>query len=114
MVVIGLTDLLSITLILVRLDLIDGSEHLSFDMSARLPDGKDTLLQLLSSKPQRLFVELPDLGASIQVVGLLGYGATGHVYEAHYGGQKVISSIISICHNSMQICLWVSSTCLPI
>ncbi|DBA82195.1 TPA: hypothetical protein ACH3X1_007178 [Trebouxia sp. C0004] len=64
MVVVGLTDLLSITLILVRLDLSDENEHLSFDMSPRLPDVKYTLLQLLSSEPQRLFVELPDLGAS--------------------------------------------------
>ena len=66
MVVVALTDLSSITLTLVRLDLSDGNEHLSFDMSPRLPDVKYTLLQLLSSEPQRLFVEMPDLGASIQ------------------------------------------------
>ena len=94
MVVVGLTDLLSITLILVRLDLSDGNEHLSFDMSPRLPDVKYTLLQLLSSEPQRLFVELPDLGASIQVIGLLGFGATSHVYEALEGGQQVMFSVV--------------------
>jgi len=95
MVVLGLTDLLSITLILVRLDLSDqGNEQLSFDMSLRFPDVKYTLLQLLSSEPQRLFVELPDLGASIQVVGLLGFGATSHVYEAFEGGQQVLSSTV--------------------
>ena len=131
MVVVGLTDLLSITLILVRLDLSDGNEHLSFDMSPQLPDVKYTLLQLLSSEPERLFVELPDL-ASIQVVGLLGFGATSHVYEASEGGQQVMFSVVcsvavlniwcyshnckyiwhrnSICHDSMQVCLWV---CLP-
>ncbi|KAL3154099.1 hypothetical protein ABBQ32_013635 [Trebouxia sp. C0010 RCD-2024] len=85
MVVVGLTDLLSITLILVRLDLSDGNEHLSFDMSSRLPE-----VQLLNSEPQRLFVELPDLGASFQVVGLLGFGATSHLYEAFEGGEQAL------------------------
>ena len=93
-VVVGLTDLLSITLIIVSLGVSDGSEHLSFDMSPRLPDVRYTLLQLLSSEPQRLFVELPDLGASIQVVGLLGFGASSHVYEVVEGGQQVRSSIV--------------------
>ena len=93
-VVVGLTDLLSITLIIVSLDVSDGSEPLSFDMSPRLPDVRYTLLQLLSSEPQRLFVELPDLGASIQVVGLLGFGASSHVYEVVEGGQQVRSSIV--------------------
>ena len=129
-VVVGLTDLLSITLILARLNVIDGNEHLSFDMSPQIPDVKYTLLQLLSSEPERVFVEMPDLGASVQVVDLLGCGATSHVYKAFQGGQQVMSSIvrsvqraeqnclfawhkISICHNSMQMCFWVSSTCLP-
>lgn len=94
MVLVGLTDLLSITLILVRLDSnAQGTEDLSFDMSARLPDVKRTLLQLLSCEPQRWFVELPDLGPSIQIVGLLGSGATSHVYEAAEGGQQVVAKV---------------------
>ena len=91
-VVVGLTDLISITLILVRLHFNgEGNEELSFDMSHRLPDVKHTLLQLLSSHPQDLFVKLPDLGASIRVIGFLGYGATSHVYEALEGDQQVMS-----------------------
>ena len=132
-VVVGLTDLLSITLIIVRLDFIDGSEHLSFDVFPRLSDVKYTLLPLLSSEPQRLFVELPDLGASIQVVGLLGFGAKSHVYKVVEGARatgNVLNSLlcgttskeclfhnrnftrhkISICHDSIQFGLWVSST----
>ena len=96
MVLVGLTDLLSITLVLVRLDSnAQGAEDLSFEMSARLPDVKRTLLQLLSCEPQRWFVELPDLGPSVQIVGLLGSGATSHVYEAAEGGQQVMPFIMS-------------------
>lgn len=91
MVVVGLTDLQSITLVLVRLDAdVDGAEHLSYEMSTRLPDAKHTLLQLLSCEPQRWFVELPDLGPGVQVVGLLGSGATSHVYEASEDGHQVM------------------------
>lgn len=87
MVLVGLTDLCSITLILVRLTLTDeGVEELYFDRSAQLPDVRHTLLQLLSCEPQRWFVELPNLGPSIQVMGFLGSGATSHVYEASEGG----------------------------
>lgn len=90
MVLAGLTDLRNITLVLVRLDLdVHGAEALSYEMSAQLPDVKRTLLQLLSCEPQRWFVELPDLGPSIQVVGLLGSGATSHVYEASEDGHQV-------------------------
>lgn len=89
-VVVGLTDLRSITLFPVRLELdVQGAELLSFDMSTQLPDVKRTLLQLLSCQPQRWFVELPDLGPSIQVMGLLGSGATSHVYEAFEDGEQV-------------------------
>ena len=43
MVLVGLTDLLSITLVLVRLDSnAQGAENMSFEMSARLPDVKRT------------------------------------------------------------------------
>lgn len=96
MVLVGLTDLRSITLVLVRLDLsVQGAESLSFEMSARLPDVKSTCLQLLSCEPQRWFVELPNLGPSIQIVGLLGSGATSHVYEAYEGGHQVIALQVS-------------------
>ena len=67
-VVVGLTDLVSITLILVRLDLSGGKEHLSFDMTPRLPDVKYTLLQLLSSEPQRLFGALHALRQYVPAV----------------------------------------------
>ena len=96
MVLVVLTDLLSITLVLVRLDSnAQGGEDLSFEISARLPDVKRTLLQLLSCEPQRWFLELPDLGPSVQIVGLLGSGATSHVYEAAEGGQQVMPFIMS-------------------
>ena len=92
---VGRTDLCSITLIFVRLDEdAQGADKLSFEMSGQLPDVKHTLLQLLSCEPQRWFVKLPDLGPSIQVVGLLGSGATSHVYEASEGGQQVIAFIL--------------------
>ncbi len=53
MVLVGLTDLCSITLILVRLVLsVEGAEELFFERSARLPDVRHTLL-LLSCEPQR-------------------------------------------------------------
>lgn len=68
-------------------------EYLSYERSARLPDVKQTLLQLfLSCEPQRCFVELPNLGPSIRVMGLLGFGATSHVYEASDGEQQVMSN----------------------
>ena len=104
MVLVGLTDLRSITLVLVRLELdVNGAEHLSFDMSARMPDVKRTLLRLLSCEPQTLFVELPDLGASIQVVGFLGSGATSHVYEASAGGQQVLTLANELCCNAPKL-----------
>ncbi|KAL0025971.1 hypothetical protein WJX77_009496 [Trebouxia sp. C0004] len=34
-----------------------------------------------------------DLGASLQVIGLLGFGATSHVYEALEGGQQVVAKV---------------------
>jgi len=95
MVLVGLTDLLTITLVLVRLDSnAQGTEDLSFEMSACLPDVKRVLLQLLVCEPQRWFVKLPDLGPNIQIVGLLGSGATSHVYEASQGGQQVTSIVM--------------------
>lgn len=95
MVLVGLTDLCSITLILVRLTLTDeGVEELYFDRSAQFPDVRHTLLQLLSCEPQRCFVELPNLGPSIQVLGFLGSGATSHVYE---DGQQVRSNKMMLC-----------------
>ena len=98
MVLVGLTDLCSITLILVRLTLPDeGVEELYFDRSAQLPDVRHTLLQLLSCEPQRWFVELPNLGPSIQVMGFLGSGATSHVYEASEDGQQVRSNKMMLC-----------------
>ena len=133
-VLVGLTDLRSITLVLVRLDLdVQGAESLSFEMSAQLPDVKRTLLQLLSCEPQRWFVELLDLGPSIQVVGLLGSGATSHVYEAFDNGQQVIALILSyvavltkwplslrsiavqhvISHDHMESCMWLYLSCQP-
>ena len=99
MVVVGLTEhhLQSITLVLVKLDAdVDGAEHLSYEMSTRLPDVKHTLLQLLSCEPQRWFVELPDLGPSIQLVGLLGSGATSHVYEASEDGHPVMALLLAM------------------
>ena len=44
---------------------------------------------------KRWFVELPELGPSIKIVGFLGSGVTSHVYEASEGGQQVMSSIIA-------------------
>lgn len=76
MVLVGLADLCSITLVLVRLDMgaeVKVGEYLSYERSAQLPDVKHTLLQLLSCEPQRWFVELPNLGPSIRVMGLLGF-----------------------------------------
>ncbi len=132
-VLVGLTDFCSITLVFVRLDMsaeVKVGENLSYERSARLPDVKHTLLQLLSCEPQRWFVELPNLGPSIQVMGLLGFGATSHVYEASEGEQKVMSYNVicvampgklllflhiplqfqqghkpTIWHDSMQLCL---------
>lgn len=90
MVLIVLTDLRSITLITVRLDLDrQGNEDLSFERTGSLPDVKHKFLQLLSCEPQRWYVDLPDLGPSMQVTNLLGFGATSHVYEAARGGQQV-------------------------
>lgn len=63
-------------------------------MLSRLPDVKDTFLRLLGSEPHSLFVTLPDLAASIQVLGFPGFGATSHVYEVAEGGQQVVSSIV--------------------
>ena len=104
MVWVGLTDLRSLTLVLVRLELdVHGAEHLSFEMSARMPDVKRTLLRLLSCEPQTLFVELPDLGASIQVVDFLGSGATSHVYEASAGGQQVLTLANELCCNATEV-----------
>ena len=68
--------------------------RLSCERAACRPDVKRTLIQLLSCEPQRWFVDLPDLGPTIQIVGLLGSGATSHVYEAAEAGQQVISSIV--------------------
>ena len=94
-VLVGLTDFPSISLVLVRLDFdAQGAEALSYEVFARLPDVKRTLLQLLSCKPQRWFIELPDLGPSVLIVGFLGSGATSHVYEASEGGHQVMSSIM--------------------
>ena len=54
MVLVGLTDLCSITLILVTLTLThEGVEELYFGRSAQLPDVRHTLLQLLGCEPQR-------------------------------------------------------------
>ncbi len=62
-VLVGLTDLCSITLVLVRLDLsAEGGKQLVYERSARLPDARHTLLQLLSCEPQRWLIELPNLG----------------------------------------------------
>lgn len=97
MVLVGLTDLCSITLIVVRLKLSnEGMEELNFDRYAQLPDVRHTLLQLLSCEPQRWFVELPKLGPSIQIMGFLGSGATSPVYEASEGGQQVMFSNIKL------------------
>ena len=132
-VLVGLTDLCSITLVLVRLDMsaeVKVGEYLSYERSARLPDVKHTLLQLLSCEPQRWFVDLPNLGPSIKVMDLFGFGATSHVYEASEGEQKVMSYNVicvampgklllflhiplqfqqghkpTIWHDSMQLCL---------
>ena len=93
MVLVGLTDLCSSTSILVGFSLTDESvEELYFDRSAQLPDVRRTLLQLLSCESQRWFIELPNLGPSIQVTGFLGSGATSHVYEASEGRQQVRSN----------------------
>lgn len=113
MVLVGLTDLRSITLILVRLDEdAQGAQTLSSQMSARLPHVKRTLLQLLSCEPQRWFVELPDFGTSIEVVGYLGYGATSHVYEATENGNKVMASILSYVAVLVKLLLSLRSTAL--
>ncbi|KAL0023256.1 hypothetical protein WJX77_000462 [Trebouxia sp. C0004] len=45
-----------------------------------------------------------DLGASIQVVGLLGFGATSHVYEALEGGQQVVAKVPFRPQNLSQEC----------
>ncbi len=66
-VLVGLTDLCSITLVVVRLDMseeVKVGSFLSYERSTRLPDVKHTLLQMLSCEPQRWFVELPNLGTS--------------------------------------------------
>ena len=93
MVLVVLTDLRTVTLISVRLDVDrQGNQELSWERTAKLPDVKQKFLQLLSCEPQRWFIELPNLGPSMQVTNLLGFGATSHVYEASQGGHQVVPS----------------------
>lgn len=95
-VLVALTDFHNISLIIVTLGVdAQGAETLSTEMSEQLPKVKQTLLQLLSCEPQRWYVDLPDLGPSIQVVGLLGFGATSHVYEASERGHQVMALTLS-------------------
>ncbi len=71
-----------------RVSLRDG--ELDVDMSAKLPDAKHVLLQLLCCPPENLLVQLPDLGPSLQITGFLGRGATSHVFQGtSSSGQEV-------------------------
>lgn len=74
-------------------DEVQVGSFLSYERSTRLPDVKHTHLQLLNCEPQRWFVKLPNLGSSIRVMDLLGFGATSHLFEASDGEQQVMSNI---------------------
>ena len=77
-VYVALTDLQRITLMRVTLH---ANGQLKVDMSTQLADVKSILLQLLSCQPASLRVQLPDLGPSLKITGLLGHGATSHVFQ---------------------------------
>ena len=85
-VLVGLTDLHSITLIKVTLS--SAGNSVSVQVGQSLPDVRRVLLQLLSSQPSDLHVHSPDLGPSVEITDLLGYGATSHVYTALKDGQQ--------------------------
>ena len=86
----ALTDLHTITLIQVTLPMQPDQEgSMSVQVSEACPGVRDTLLQLLSSHPSDLQVNMPDLGPSFEAIDFLGHGATSHVYKAVKGEQKV-------------------------
>ena len=55
-----------------------------------LPDVKGVLLQLLSSHPSDLHVDIPNLNSTVDIAHFLGHGATNNVYKALKDGQQVI------------------------
>lgn len=92
-VLVGLTDLHTITLVRVTLSqpLSMGGDGppLSAQVSHAQTNVKQVLLQLLSSRPSDLHVELPNLGPSVEIIDFLGHGATSNVYQALKDGQQV-------------------------
>ena len=89
-VLVGLTDLHTITLIQVILPMQSDQEgSMSVQVSEACLGVRDTLLQLLSSHPSDLQVNMPDLGPSFEAIDFLGHGATSNVYKAVKGKQKV-------------------------
>ncbi len=91
-VLVCLTALKTITLIRVSLQPepdIELGERLSYSIGCLLSDVKRVLLQLLSSHPSDLHMQLPDLGPRVEVTGFLGYGATSHMYKACKDGKGV-------------------------
>lgn len=88
-VLVGLTDLHTITLIRVTLSKGEDGPPLSAQVSHAQPNVKQVLLQLLSSRPSDIYVELPNLGPSVEIIDFLGHGATSNVYKALKDGQQV-------------------------
>ena len=89
-VLVGLTDLHTITLIRVTLSVHPDQEaSMSAQVSEAYPDVRHILTQLLSSQPSDLHVNLPDLGPSIEIIDFLGHGATSDVYKALKDEQQV-------------------------
>ena len=107
-VLVGLTDLCTITLIRVSLPSDpDRGEVLSAKVGQACPDVKQTLLQLLSMQPRDLHVEWPDLGPLVEIMDFLGRGATSNVYKALKDGQQVFARVNHAKAGPlMLICTW--------
>jgi len=91
---VGLTDLRTITIICVTLA---EPDTFSFELSAKLPDVRHVLLKLLSSPAYYLHVEMPNLGPSVDIIDFLGRGATSNVYKATQSGQQVTTDMYTSC-----------------
>lgn len=101
-VLVGLTYLHTITLIRVTLPMQPDQEgSMSIQVSEAWPGVRDTLLQLLSSHPSDLQVNMPDLGPSFEAIDFLGHGATSNVYKHEHKPRLAARSH----HNLFLICL---------
>ena len=104
-VLVGLTDLCSITLIQVSLPShTDPGEGLSVRVDKACPDVRQSLLQLLSMQPSELHVELPNLGPSVEIMDFLGRGATSNMYRALKDGQQVLLLTQTMHRVTMTVC----------